>query len=410
MEFSNYIVDSIYDAVITTSNDDEFIITSFNKAAENIFGWKKEEVVGKPVKSILRYSMTDLDRKTVLSRVLQLGEFQTQSYQPTKDNREVYIETRLRAIKNEKDEVLGWLSVNRDISTQKIFEKSWEMSETRFKSIFEQAYDGFVITDESAKIVDWNFGMERITGLKKDEVAGLPLYDILFELEPDDTKSESQYKKIKNSIVGRLSNVEIANGDEISERKIQLSNNSIKYIQSIISPVKTHKKLIICNIVRDITHLKSIQDELNANYEFMQILLDSMINPVFILTKDGTIKSCNDIFAMKIIGQNKSRVINKSIYDLKKPIVKPIVQNILMENKDVIADDGHIVFNQLIKCADGVQRHFQFYASAYYFDKFNSAGFVGVMADITDMIKIENELKISKETAETAVRANLMNS
>ena len=49
---NNHIIDYVNDAIILT--DQEFIIQEWNSAAERIYGWKKEEVLGKNIKDITR--------------------------------------------------------------------------------------------------------------------------------------------------------------------------------------------------------------------------------------------------------------------------------------------------------------------------------------------------------------------
>ncbi|HEV7868281.1 MAG TPA: PAS domain S-box protein [Chthoniobacteraceae bacterium] len=119
--FLSAIIDSSDDAIVT--KDLNGIVTSWNKAAERIFGYTAEEMIGQP---ILRVIPTDRkgEEPAILQR-LRRGErvdhFDTKRLH--KDGRELDISLTISPVKNRAGEIVGASKVARDISLQKQAER-----------------------------------------------------------------------------------------------------------------------------------------------------------------------------------------------------------------------------------------------------------------------------------------------
>jgi two-component system, cell cycle sensor histidine kinase and response regulator CckA len=111
------IIDSSEDAIL--SKDLKGIITSWNKGAEHIYGYKPEEVVGKHI-SLL----TPSDRPDEIPEILQKiarGE-STEHYESvrvTKDGRHLSVSISVSPLRNAAGEIVGASAIARDITTQK---------------------------------------------------------------------------------------------------------------------------------------------------------------------------------------------------------------------------------------------------------------------------------------------------
>lgn len=111
------IIDSSEDAIL--SKDLNGIITSWNKGAEHIYGYKREEVVGKHI-SLL----TPSDRPDEISEILQKiarGESTDhyESVRVTKDGRHLSVSISVSPLRNAAGEIVGASAIARDITTQK---------------------------------------------------------------------------------------------------------------------------------------------------------------------------------------------------------------------------------------------------------------------------------------------------
>jgi hypothetical protein len=115
-EFLNGIIENSADAIITT--DLEGKITSWNKSAERIFGYKKEEVIGRPF-HIITPEDTIEECIQVLREVKRRGSCNYETTGIAKNGREIPLEITMSIVKDEKGKVVGFSEIMRDITERK---------------------------------------------------------------------------------------------------------------------------------------------------------------------------------------------------------------------------------------------------------------------------------------------------
>ena len=111
------IVDSSDDAIVGKSLDG--MIRSWNKGAERVFGYKAEEVVGRPI-SVLLPPGREADEPAIIER-LKHGErvepFET--LRRRKDGQDIHVSVTISPIHDSRGNVVGASKVARDISDRK---------------------------------------------------------------------------------------------------------------------------------------------------------------------------------------------------------------------------------------------------------------------------------------------------
>lgn len=102
------------DAVITTDNN--YNILSWNEAAEKLYGWKKEEVVGKFVDEILHTAyFTNTSSLEASERLLSRGYWKGKVIQKHKDGTLLTILASVSVIKDGSGNMIGAIAANRDM-------------------------------------------------------------------------------------------------------------------------------------------------------------------------------------------------------------------------------------------------------------------------------------------------------
>jgi PAS domain S-box-containing protein len=116
------LLQNVSDAII--SIDNEFRITSWNKAAEAMYDWKEKSVVGKHIHQVVttRYlnGLTDEQVAEILETV---GEWSGEVDQTKKDGTEMMVQSSVSLLYDAKGEKIGMVTINRDISDQKVLER-----------------------------------------------------------------------------------------------------------------------------------------------------------------------------------------------------------------------------------------------------------------------------------------------
>ncbi len=137
IKYQAMLVDNVSDAII--SSDLDFNIISWNKAAESIYGWKAEEVIGKNVMETItvEYPYDDIDK--VLKQFSEKGFWKGEVIQPRKDGKKINVLSSVSIIKDSTGNPIGVVALNRDITERKKAGKKLKESEERYRKAYEQA-------------------------------------------------------------------------------------------------------------------------------------------------------------------------------------------------------------------------------------------------------------------------------
>ena len=112
------LLQSISDAVI--SCDRNMVITSWNRAAQQLYGWTAEEAVGRPMREVLRSEMVGSDDDDHDARDPFGGEaglaWRGLAVQYCKAGDEVYVETKGLPLRDAEGQVTGYVMVNREVA------------------------------------------------------------------------------------------------------------------------------------------------------------------------------------------------------------------------------------------------------------------------------------------------------
>lgn len=174
------LVNSSGDAIL--SKDLTGRITSWNPAAERIFGYSAAEVIGRPV-TILFPPDRIAEEADILARIAR-GEriLHYETVRRRKDGRLIEVSLTVSPIHDADGRVIGASKVARDISEQR---REKEQLAVTLACIG----DAVISTDERGRVVFMNPVAERLTGWSRAEAAGRPLCEI-FHIVNETTRRE----------------------------------------------------------------------------------------------------------------------------------------------------------------------------------------------------------------------------
>ena len=116
------IVDNSEDAIV--GKDLNSIVTSWNKAAERIFGYSTEEMVGTSVMRLIPPELQN-EEEEILSRIRRgerYNHFDT--IRLTKDGRQLHVSLSISPIKDARGNIVGASKIARDITDRKLAEEA----------------------------------------------------------------------------------------------------------------------------------------------------------------------------------------------------------------------------------------------------------------------------------------------
>jgi PAS domain S-box-containing protein len=181
------------DAIIST--DGEGKIVFWNKAAEDIFGYSADEIVGRHLTILIpkRYWKINMDglKLAITKGSADVFGKIVEGTMIRKDGTEFIAETSRAMSKTSKG--LFFTAVIRDITKRSLMEEELKREKDFSKTIIEAADVLIVIVDLERKVMLFNKKAEEVTGYSREEVIGKELFETVFpEVDSSDFIKMSQ--------------------------------------------------------------------------------------------------------------------------------------------------------------------------------------------------------------------------
>jgi len=248
------LLDAAPDATVIVN--EKGIIEMINHQTENLFGYSREEMIGKPVEILIPQ---ELKGKHVHHRGSFFKEARVRSMGAglelkavKKDGATFLVEISLSPIQTEEG-LLVSASV-RDITDRK-------KSEEKFRSLLDSAPDATVIVNEKGIIQVTNHQTENLFGYSREEMIGQPV-EILI---PGELRGKHEHHREGFVKAARVRTM--GEGIELNAVK---KNGTRFPVEISLSPIQTEEGMLVSASVRDITLRKNLENELkrtNAEVE-----------------------------------------------------------------------------------------------------------------------------------------------
>jgi PAS domain S-box-containing protein len=176
------VLDSAMDAIVTVDESQKIVL--YNRAAEKIFGWRREQVLRQPLEKLI----PERFRATHAEHVHRFGTTGVTSRRMGALNvvyglRATGEEFPIDASISQLDTPQGKLYtvILRDISLRVQAEERHARLAARLSGLLDSAMDAIITVDESQRIVLYNRAAERIFGWSTEEALGQPLSRLMPE-------------------------------------------------------------------------------------------------------------------------------------------------------------------------------------------------------------------------------------
>lgn len=300
------IVESSNDAII--SKDLNGIITSWNKSAEHIFGYKSAEAIGRPITLLIPPERIH-EEDFILTRIRsgeRVEHFET--VRRRKDGCYLDISLTISPVRDSNGRIVGASKIARDITLQRRAREQLRQSEERFRVTLASIGDGVIATDEQGQVTFMNAVAEKLTGWRADEAAGSPLervFIILNELTRRPVENPVARVIEKGGVVG-LGNHTILMSKDGREQPIDDSAAPIRRSDGSLAGVVL--------VFRDAT--KQRAGEMTAKK--LAALVENSDDAIYSTDLDGVITGWNPA-AERIFGFSKKEIAGRPVSIIVPP-------------------------------------------------------------------------------------------
>lgn len=282
--------------------------------------------------------------------------------------------------------------VGRDITEQKLSSAALSDSESRLRSIIEVTTDSITLVDEEGRILEWNPGAERISGIRREDAIGRYLWDLTSSMVPRESRTEERREAIERSTRKMLTT-----GEPVFKEPMIIEaerpDGSRIFTRQIIFPIKTGKGYRIGSIAHDISNEQrsaAAVKESEAKYRDLADLLPMML---FELDLEFRVTYANRN-ALSTLGFTVKDLIKgiHAIDFIDKADQKRVMERVQKTLKEISSEPQE--YTALRK--DGTRFPVLIYSSPIFRDG-TPVGFRGVIIDITEWKHLGNLLTESEQ-------------
>lgn len=284
-KFTRRIIESSLDIICAANN--EGVITEFNRAAQQTFGYTLEEVIGKPIEILYADETEKVD---VAGAIAKDGQFKGEVLN-RKKNGEVFLAyLTASALLDDNGQLIGSMGVSRDITKTKMAENALRLSEEKYRAIYNQVFVGIAMVDLSGHFIQANQQLCRILGYTEDELREKTFIDVTYPADID------------RSVSYRLKAI---------SGEIEFFTFEKRYLHksgAIVTAILTSKIVkneygepdYFLSVFQDITNQRKVEEQVKIQSAKLNSIFESSTHLIWTIDKNTCLTSFNKNFANHI--------------------------------------------------------------------------------------------------------------
>jgi PAS domain S-box-containing protein len=237
------IVESSHDAIIGKTLDG--LITSWNSGAERLYGYSRDEVLGRP--SVMLFPPGQEQAEAELMQCVARGERieQYEVQRRRKDGTVITVALTLSPITGPDGQIAGVAAISRDISER-------QRGEAMFRGLLEAAPDAIIGVTSDGAITLINAQTERMFGYQREELIGQSIEILVPE------RTRAHHPQMRGSYFADPQPRQLAAGHDLTAVR---KDGSEFPVEISLSALETDKGVIVSAAIRDVTERLHAQDE-----------------------------------------------------------------------------------------------------------------------------------------------------
>ncbi len=290
------VINQAYDAIFL--RDTSNAITLWNRGAVRLYGYTREEALGRSPHELLR-TVPPVPLEEIYGSLERDGYWEGELRHTRKDGVQLVVETRWATVRDERGNVTSILEITRDVTDRKRAEERL----LQMAAIVENSDDAIISKDLNGTILSWNPGAERLYGYTVREAVGQP---VTMLIPPDMPDEEPR-------ILERIRRGErVDHYETVRVRK----DGAILDVSLTVSPIKDAEGRIIgaSKIARDITMRKRAEE----TRRLLSSIVESSDDAIMSADLNLKIASWN-AGAEKMFGYSPEEVLGKDATTITPP-------------------------------------------------------------------------------------------
>ncbi|MBA3473114.1 MAG: PAS domain S-box protein [Rubrobacter sp.] len=265
--FQARLLDAVGQAVITTDSQGKVIY--WNRAAERLYGWSEEEVMGRPILEVTPSEELLEQAEEIMSELVAGRSWSGEFVVGHKDGTSFPAMVTDTPVQDGQGNLVAIIGVSTDITELKKTEEL-RRSEERFRSLVQNASDVIIVTEADGTVRYISPAVKRLLGYRPEEVVGKDNFAVV---HPDDMP------RVQHFIAEAVRNPATTLSTEL---RLRHKDGSWRHIESSCTSLLDEPGVggIVINS-RDITEHKQFENALKESEERFRLLAENAQDVIF---------------------------------------------------------------------------------------------------------------------------------
>jgi PAS domain S-box-containing protein len=250
------LLDLTHDTVFVRNMHD--VIIYWNRGAEELYGWKKEEACGKVAHQLL-HTIFPAPLEEITAALHRTGRWEGELVHTRRDGTHVTVASRWALESDPQGNPLAVLETNNDITGSKQAAQALRQQ----ANLLKQAHDAIFVWEFPSTIVYWNRGAEQLYGFSREEAIGRPSHELLHTEHPIATPGFEAVLERAGTWTGELTHT------TRDGRKIIVESRHVLMREA-------DGRRLVLETNRDITERKRTEATLEQAFQEIQVLKDQL--------------------------------------------------------------------------------------------------------------------------------------
>lgn len=335
-DYLQSLIEHSRDGIITVDRNE--IIRSWNRGAEEIYGYRAEEVVGR---SLFVFDPREIraERKRMFKKVWD-GQalLNLELERVRKDGQRIWVDATLSPLRDASGKVISASVIVKDISQRKLLEQQLRVSEERYRTLFEESKDMVFISDLGGRFIDVNpAGVAMFGYPSKEEMLKIDIAQDLY-INPKDRKRFQEKMDRDGYVLNYVHELKKQNGEPI-------------IVLETSTAVRDESGRVVAyrGILRDITEQRRLEQSTRESEERYRNLFELASDAILLEDISGKIIDANQK-ACQLLGYSRNEFLRLNVRDIVRSEIEERLQDLvatLRERRSLLLEalnrhkDGH---------------------------------------------------------------------
>jgi PAS domain S-box-containing protein len=356
-------------------------VLDWNPAAEAMFGYTRDEIVGEDLlERILPRPMDDGVGDIV--RRVRAGDMQAHSVNVnrTRDGRLITCEWFNTPLTDPDGRFAGAVSLARDVTDERRMAEQLADSQRRFAAVFENSLDAILLMDDAGRYVDANPPACQLLGYTRDEIVGLRVSDVI--------------RGVDRGGIPALMRRFLAAGTSDGEYTVVRRGGATREVE--YRSVANILPGLHLGVLRDVTDRRRAERTLRENHSLLTAVVEGIPQAIFVKDRGGRYLLLNSPGA-RLVGKEVADVIGRddtALFDAG-------TARRFIEADRRVMETGEAMTLEETATTAGDTRTYLATKAPFFGPDGEIGGVIGIAQDVTGRRAAEEEMRRQKEVLQT---------